>query len=74
MENELVGLVPLVGSDIHLKCLNILTSLDEELFGLIILSDLGEVYGNLNLVRSHSISWLVLDQLDSSVPVSCLES
>ena len=74
VDDKLVSLFPLVGAYVHLKSLNVLTSLYEEVLSLLILANLGIMASNLYLVRTDLVSGLVLDEVNGTVPVSSLKS
>lgn len=66
----MIGLIPLVGSDIHFKSLNEFSCIDEVLFSQIKLTDFGIMSSDLLVVRSTDLRRLVSNQLNSSVPFS----
>jgi hypothetical protein len=68
--DDLVGLVPFVGPHVHLEGEDVLSSQTEVLLCKIVLSDLSVVVGDLLVVRPGYLSWLILDELDGSVPVA----
>jgi hypothetical protein len=70
----LVGLIPLVGSDIHLESFNKLSCVDIVLLSEIELSNLGIVLGDLLVVWSSNFRWLIGYKLNSSVPLSSVKS
>ena len=71
VNDEVISLLPFVGSDIHFKSLNVLSSLYKELFSLVVFADFGIVASDFDLVRSNLISRLVLHKVDGTVPVTC---
>lgn len=70
MDDELVCFLPLVGTHVHFKSLDILTSLNKELLSLVVFANLGVVPGNLNLVRSYLVGRFVLNEVNGTVPVA----
>jgi hypothetical protein len=68
--NDKLSLIPFVGSNIHLECLNILSCVDEILLSEVKLTNFSVVLGNLSVVRSCNFGLLVLHKLDGSVPFS----
>jgi hypothetical protein len=72
--NHSVGLVPLVGANIHLKRLNEFTCLNEILFRKVELANFCVVTSNLFEVGSCHFSFLAWNKLDGSIPLSGAES
>jgi len=69
----LIRLIPFVCSNVHFKCLYELTSVHIVLLGEIELSYFRVMLGNLLVVWSSNLWWLVCYQLDCSVPFSCVQ-
>ena len=70
MNDKLVGFLPLVRSNVHLECLDILSSFHEEGLSLLVLANLSVVACDLDLVLPDLVSRLVLHKVDSAVPVA----
>ena len=68
--NNLVGLIPLVGTDIHFKSFNEFLGLNEIFLGKVHLSNFGVVTSDLLEVGSGNLGLLVRDELNSTVPLS----
>jgi hypothetical protein len=68
------GLVPFVGTNIHLESLNKLTCVDEVLLSQIKLTNLNVVMCDLFVIWTSDFWWLVGNQLYCSVPFTCLQS
>lgn len=72
--NDLVGLIPFVCPNVHFEGLYELACVHIVLFGKIKLSYLSIVLSDLLIVWSRNFWWLILHQLNSSVPFSGVES
>lgn len=70
VNDKLVGFLPLVRSNVHLECLDILSSFHEEGLSLLVLANLSVVACDLDLVLPDLVSRLVLHKVDSAVPVA----
>ena len=70
--NDLVGLVPLVCSHIHLKRFDELAGINIVLLSEIELSNFGVVLRDLLVVWSSDFSRLVCNQLNRSIPLSSI--
>ena len=70
---HLIGLVPFVGTNIHLEGLDKFTSVDIVLLCQVQLPHLGVVLRDLFVVGPSDLWRLVGDQLDGSVPLSRIE-
>ena len=66
----MVGLVPLIRSNVHLKSFNELSCIDKVLLSKIKLSDFRVMSGDLLVVGSADLRRLACNQLNSSVPLS----
>ena len=70
VNDKLVGFLPFVCANVHLECLNVLTSLNKEGLSLLVFANLSVVTCDLNLVWSDLVSWLVLDKVHCAIPVA----
>ena len=68
--DEVVSSFPLVCSHIHFKSFNVLSSLNKELFSLIVFADFSIVASDFDLVGSNLIGRLVLYKVHGTVPVT----
>lgn len=71
--NHCVGLVPLVCTNIHFKCLNKLTSLNKVFFSEIKLTALSIMTRNLFEIWTGHFCLLTWNKLYSSIPLPCTQ-
>jgi len=70
VNDKLICFFPLVRANVHLKCLYVLASLDEEGLSLLVLANFSIVTRDLDLVWPNCVSWLVLHKVNCAVPVA----